>query len=100
MIEILILLHNRDQIYVPKMDEIYGSELIVLDLTPEMRKAGTTAVKNYNLKRTHVKSLDNPTRRCDSNGSKANVTQCITRYLEQMIGCSMGLLRSDRQDSR
>ena len=96
--EIHMLLHNRDQIYVPKTDEIYGSELTVL--TPEMRPAGTTAVKSYKLKRTRVKSLDTPTKRCDSNGSKANVTACITRYLERMIGCSMGLVRSDKEAPR
>ena len=96
--EIHMLLHNRDQIYVPKTDEIYGSELTVL--TPEMRPAGTTAIQYYKIKRKHIKGLDTPTKSCDEDRSKAHLTWCIASYLEKRIGCSMGLLRSDRQAPR
>ena len=97
---IYLLVHNRDQIYIPKMDDIYGSELIFLSLSQEMRKAGTMGLQPYKMKRTLVKGLDTPTKRCDKDGSVARIAQCITSYLEIMTGCSMGLLRSDVQAPR
>ena len=82
------------------MDDIYGSELIFLSVNSEMRKAGTFGLQPYKIKRTLMKGLDTPTKRCDKDGSVARISQCITSYLESKIGCSMGLLRSDRQAPR
>ena len=82
------------------MDEIYGSELIVLSLSQDMRQPGTSGFQLYKIKRTRVKGLDKPTKRCDMDVSNAQVAQCITGYIESTIGCSMGLLRSDRHGPR
>ena len=95
-----MFLHNKDQIYLPKFDEIYGSDLIFLTVNQEMREAGTFGLQPYKIKRTFIKGLDTPDKRCDKDSSKANITQCITRYVEHAIGCSIGLLRSDRQAKR
>ena len=97
---IYTFLHNKDQIYIPKTNNIFGSEMILLSVSQEMRQAGTFGLQPYRLKRTLVKGLNTPTRRCDKDGSKAHVTRCITSYLESTIGCSMILLRSDRQAPR
>ena len=95
-----ILLYNKDQIYIPKADNVYGSEYILLSVSEEMRPAGTFGLQPYKIKRTHVKVLDTPTKRCDGDDSKTQITQCITSYLENTIGCSMSLLRSDEKVAR
>ena len=86
--------------FVPKMDDIYGSELIFLPVSSEMRKPGTSYLQPYKIKRTLVKGLSTPEKRCKADSSEAQVTQCITRHLEKQAGCSIGLLKSDIQAPR
>ena len=93
-------MHNRNQIFIPKMDNIYGSELIFLPVSREMRQLGTSGLQPYKIKRTLVKGLNKPEERCDEDISGAHITQCITRYLEKQAGCSIGLLRSDTKAPR
>ena len=85
--------------YFPKGDNIYGSEYLFLR-EDKKQQNGKIYHRSYKITKTHWKALDTPNKRCDDSNSEANTTQCITRYLEQMIGCSMGLLRSDRQAPR
>ena len=78
------------------MDEIYGSELILLkvDDAPPNHKVYH---QSYKFRKTYWKALDTPEKRCDESSLEANTTQCITRYLEQTVGCSLGLAGSDKQ---
>ena len=82
--------------YFPRGDEIYGSEFIYLRMDQHVEENKTYQI-NYQMKKTHWMAVDNPDKRCDDSSSEANTTQCITRYLEQTIGCSMGLAGSDEQ---
>ena len=85
--------------YFPKTDEIYGSEFIFVRRDKPKNNATDIEVKNYEYKitKTHWKALDTSDKRCDDSFSDANTTQCITRYLEHTVGCSMGLSGSDKQ---
>ena len=82
-------LHNKDQMYFPKVDEIFGSKVFY----SPMAEGSPT----YKIKRIRWKALDTPGKRCTSQDTEANTTKCITAYMENTIGCSMGLAGSDRQ---
>ena len=49
------------------------------------------------LKRTRVKSMNTDAKRCDESiaMSNPNTGECVTKYLEDTIGCSMGLSGSN-----
>ena len=85
--------------YFPKVDEIYGSEHIFIRVDKPKNNITGVEIKDwaYKITKTHWKALDTPDKRCDDSNLDANTTQCITRYLEDTIGCSMGLSGSDMQ---
>ena len=79
--------------YFPRMDEAFGSFYISRIMQDLPRKI--VYMQSYRLERTHWKTLNTENQRCDEGRSAANMTNCITRYLEQTIGCSVGLYGSD-----
>ena len=85
--------------YFPRTDEAFGSFYIYREMqNPESNSnLGKKIVfrQSYRLERTHWKTLNTENQRCDEGRSAANMTNCITRYLEQTIGCSVGLYGSD-----
>ena len=87
--EYYIFIHNKDQMYFPKIDQIYGSYYFYLDFS-EMENYSCLG-KQYTLLRTHWKNLDKDRNRCDERNTEAQTTNCITQFLEQNVKCSMGL---------
>ena len=85
-------IHNKDQMYIPKQDEAFGSFYFYLALGSPSNKS---YYRSYLLQRTRWKKLSTPNQRCMEGISAANTTRCITRYLEQKVGCSMDLHGSD-----
>ena len=59
-----VFMHNKDQMYIPKIDKIFGSEFLSLQVdSARMKKAkeqGTAYHIStvYNMAKTHWKSLD------------------------------------------
>ena len=100
-IAIAIFVHNKDQMYFPKSDEIYGSNLQTIKIKKELfKKNGTRFLMDYQVKRTHWKALDTENKKCDKSKTAGNVTQCITNYYENTVGCSMDLALSDQRVKR
>ena len=100
-----VFIHNKDQMYFPKMDRIFGSDFIYIEVDNPRMKAkpngtGYIIKQHYNMAKTHWKAMDTPLKRCRSNKFTANTTQCLTQFLEHNIGCSIGLARSDTQVKR
>ena len=94
-----IFIHNKDQMYFPKIDRIFGSDFIYIQVA-KPNGTGYFIMQHYNMAKTHWKALDNPLKRCRSDNNKANTTQCLTQFLEHNIGCSIGLAKSDTQVKR
>ena len=83
--------------YLPHYERAFGSDFLKVSLpSNEERKKDREYMysQSYWLRRTHWKALDNEQQRCDQNDAAGNTTKCITEYLEQKIGCSLGLLGS------
>ena len=102
---LFVFMHNKDQMYVPKMDKIFGSEFIALQVDSarmKAKKSGTEyqIITVYNLAKTHWKALNTPHKRCRSENIEANTTKCIVQFLENRIGCSLGLAKSNSKDKR
>ena len=87
--------------YFPRADNLYGSDTFYLETSGALRKSGTTEfLRYYKIRRLHWNALDNPEKRCDMVDTEANTTRCLTRYMEETVGCSMGLTRSDLRMER
>ena len=98
-------IHNKGQMIFPRTDEAFGSFYIYREMqnpesNPNMPGGKILFKQGYRLERTHWKTLNTESQRCDEGSSAANMTNCITQYLEQKIGCSVGLYGSDRSIKR
>ena len=76
--------------YFPKDDTIFGSNLLCKNDFTNYSEG------NYQqtlwITRTRLKSLNTGNNICDdSQDLEANTTKCITNYMEDKIGCSVGL---------
>ena len=84
--------------YLPNQDKIFGSSYLKIESPAKFddeKKSYQNYYQEYAISRTHWMHLDNAEFRCNSDRSKANTTECITNYLENQIGCSMGLQRTN-----
>ena len=89
-----VYVHNNNQMYFPS--ELFGNDNFFLDMSRVERSARATEyLRGFKVRRTLWKSLDTPSKRCDKSNTDANTTRCITQYMEDRVGCSMGLARSD-----
>ena len=101
-----VFIHNKDQMFFPKVDKIFGSEFLALMVDgARMKKAreqGTAfhISTHYKLSKSHWKALDTPTKRCKIENVEANTTKCIVQFMETKIGCSMGLAKSNSNFKR
>ena len=88
--------------FPPKIDKIFGSDLIHMKVDESQRKSMASAyyLQYYKIMMTQWKALDSPTKRCDNDATEPNTTLCLTRYLEHEIGCSMGLAGNDPEITR
>ena len=98
-----IFVHNKGQMLFPRHDYIFGSHSIHLDWDPEeitiKPYKRVSFRQHYELGRIHSISIDTADARCDSD-NKANTTECISTYLEDSIGCSMGLAGGKSETER
>lgn len=85
-------IHNKGQMYFIKQDKPFGSYYFPLAMPSDKK---VIWIANYELERTHWKTLNTENERCDETDSEANTTKCITRYIEQSVGCSMGYHGTD-----
>ena len=89
-------MHNKDQMYVPKSDEIYGSTFQSIKINEELVKKNVSQFHmDYRVTRKRWKALDTPNKRCDASNSAGQVTPCIKSYLENTLGCFMNFALSD-----
>ena len=90
--------HNKNQMYIPKLNNAFGSFYFYKNLRGS--NCNSTCQQSYLLTRTRKKILNHDDQRCDESNGAANTAQCITSYLEERIGCSMGLYGSDPNRER
>ena len=83
--------YNPNQMFLPNDDRVFGSYFLKIIPPSDVRK---NYYQEYDISRTHWKSVDRPEFRCNSHNEKENTTKCLTEYLENKIGCSMGLQES------
>ena len=78
--------------YFPKQDEAFGSFYFYKRMPVGRNRA---YIAKYRLERTYWKTLRTESHICNEQNSEANTTKCITRYLEQKVGCSIGMQGTD-----
>ena len=92
----MIFLHDKGHQFIQRADRVFGSEYIIFQ-NPEFQKEiknGTDYIQVYEVQRTYWEALDSKERRCDEE-NKHYPTECVTNFLEDSIGCSMGMAESD-----
>ena len=86
-----VFVYNPHQMFLPNNDRVFGSYF--LKIVPPT-DASKNYYQEYEISRTHWKSVDRREFRCNSRNEKENTTKCLTEYLENKVGCSMGLQES------
>ena len=56
--------------------------------------------QRVNIKRTHMKALDQSNYRCDRDGSRKNASACIADYIKKQIGCNPDIQGSQYSTGR
>ena len=75
--------------YFPKDDTIFGSNVIYKN---DFTNYEGDYYQALGITRTRWKSLKTDNNNCDDDQEiEANATKCITHYMEDKIGCSVGL---------
>ena len=89
-----MFVYNKGQMYLPNYENTFGSSFLKITLPPFEQKGSSDFrySQDYLVRKTHLKALDKDEQRCDSGNTVENTTKCITGFLQQEIGCSMGLL--------
>ena len=100
-----IFIHNKDQMYFPKIDQMFGSYYFLLEFPTKYKNTtkyenGVCLTKRYKLQRTHWTFLDKKRNRCDQGKTAAKTTECITEFMEQNVNCSIGLQGSNSNIKR
>ena len=92
-----VYLHNKNQVITEKTDDIFGQKDIPINVGNQLRNSVQFGYysKEYKIKRTHWKAMDKPEKKCSEETTEVNTTVCITNYIEQTTGCSMGLYGSN-----
>ena len=77
---------------VPNKVKVYGSQhyLVLVPQTPLNYEENH--YQKMTITKTHLKSLDQPTERCDGHTRNPNTSTCIAQFLEEQIGCSLKIL--------
>ena len=83
-----VFVYTPNQMFLPNNDRVFGSHYLKIIPPSDTFK---DYYQEYDISRTHWKSVDRPEFRCNSRSEKENTTKCLTEYLENKIGCSMGL---------
>ena len=68
------------QIVTPNEVNIFGSA------SHEVNE-GECGVR-LNIKRIHMKALDQPSQRCESEASDINTSACVADFIEKQLGCN------------
>ena len=84
--------------FVPNWVELYGSQYTetAKDESNDENAYLTNKIDkcyHYELRisKSGLKALDQPTERCDSGTKDPNTSECIERYIEDEIGCSINI---------
>ena len=87
--------------YLQRPDKIFGSNYIMFRKQQFDKgiKNRTDYIQVYEIQRTYWEALDSKEKRCDE-GNKNRTTECITQFLENLIGCSLGMAESENQLER
>ena len=93
--------------YFPKVDKIFGSDYMSFQVDSARVKRGMKdgtkfhIMTTYKMAKTHWRAMDTNNKRCISHHNKeANTTKCITEFLENKVGCSVGLSGSNPKIKR
>ena len=98
----MIFVHEKGHLYLPRPDKIFGSSYLWFKkqlFEKEGIKNGTDYMVVYDIQRTYWEALDSKEKRCDED-NKNHTTECITQFLENLIGCSLGMAEGGNQVDR
>ena len=101
----MIFFYNKGQMYFPNPTKVFGSEFLLIELPSDAATIYDQYFKQkFYLTQIHWKAIDHEKQRCDdkrSLGEEENsVSECVVGYLEEEIGCSMGLYGSKMENKR
>ena len=76
--------------FVPNLVELYGSQVeIPNNEAIDIWRPAPCYKYEMKITKSRLKALDQSSERCDTSTNDPNTSQCIARYIEDQIGCSM-----------
>ena len=85
--------------FIPNFVKVYGSQYTTA--VPIDRDKGLGVYMNIEVKRSHLKTLDQPLERCMDGKTIPNSTSiCIANFMEEQLNCSMALHGSISSNKR
>ena len=80
------------QMMIPNKVKVYGSQhQLVLVPSSGNSYYEDSYFMDMTIRKSHLKSLDQPSERCASHTSKPKTSACIAQFLEEQIGCSLNI---------
>ena len=86
---ITVVVHNKGQVYIPNNFNLFGSDIGSVNVGAWTKGMKTGYLHNFNLLRTHLKSIDHRDDRCGNNAGNSTTTRCIVNFLRQKVGCHL-----------
>ena len=77
---------------MPSTVKVYGSQHHLTVVPETSLNYEYYYYQRMTMTKTHLKSLDQPSERCNSYTGNSNTSTCIARFLEEQIGCSLKIL--------
>ena len=71
----------------PKFQIVIPNEVNIFGSVSHEVNVGECAV-GLNIKRIHMKVLDQPSHRCESEASDINTSACVADFIEKQLGCN------------
>ena len=72
--------------FIPNWTKLFG--------TAYKRRVTADNHHNIYITKTHLKAVDQPSRRCNSETTSPDTTACMARFIEKQIGCSPDIMGS------
>ena len=73
---------------LPNWVKVFGSQYIRTTFENNMDKAFSYE-QNIEISRSYFEALDHPSEPCISDNNTANVSECIAKFIEGRMGCSI-----------
>jgi hypothetical protein len=87
---VYIFAHTKNQVYIPNTNNLHGNNIQKIEFT----RKDKSYFADVDLARTELKSFDQSGERCEMTTKKLDTSACITKFLDDKLGCKFPFYKS------